>query len=189
METTLPGPLGAPAVLERETAMKRTAFVTGIGLTACLLVAAPLLAQPPGNRGQGPPFCRSGQGHPVHGWGWCVAKGWAPAPVYAYPVPVRGWDVIRWDDARFRHRQPVRYDRWLDHRELAHVVGNQVMVRLEAHSGQRGRRSQLQGRWIQGAGFDGFALQVVAGSTPVAVLHDLTRDGRVDRVYLRPRSR
>ena len=24
----------------------------------------------------GPPFCRSGQGHPVHGRQWCVDKGW-----------------------------------------------------------------------------------------------------------------
>jgi hypothetical protein len=28
------------------------------------------------SRGNGPPFCRSGQGHPVHGRQWCVDKGW-----------------------------------------------------------------------------------------------------------------
>ena len=32
-----------------------------------------------GGRGKGPPFCRSGQGHPAHGWEWCVRKGFAPA--------------------------------------------------------------------------------------------------------------
>ena len=28
------------------------------------------------SQGNGPPFCRSGQGHPVHGRQWCVDKGW-----------------------------------------------------------------------------------------------------------------
>jgi hypothetical protein len=167
--------------------MHRLASLTGIGLLASLMVAGPVLAQHPGNRGGGPPFCRSGQGHPVHGWGWCVAKGWAPAPAYAHPVPVRGWEVILWDDAYFRHDRPVRHDRWLDRREMAHLLGRDVVVRLEAHSGRRGHRGALRGRWVQERGFDGFALQVVVGSTPVAYLHDLYRDGRVDRVYFRPR--
>ncbi|MBI3050575.1 MAG: hypothetical protein HYY76_19975 [Acidobacteria bacterium] len=26
--------------------------------------------------GNGPAFCRSGAGHPVHGWQWCREKGW-----------------------------------------------------------------------------------------------------------------
>ena len=27
-------------------------------------------------QGNGPPFCRNGDGHPVHGRQWCVDKGW-----------------------------------------------------------------------------------------------------------------
>ena len=27
-------------------------------------------------KGNGPAFCRNGQGHPVHGWQWCEDKGW-----------------------------------------------------------------------------------------------------------------
>lgn len=27
-------------------------------------------------RGNGPPFCRSGEGHPKHGMKWCYDKGW-----------------------------------------------------------------------------------------------------------------
>lgn len=27
-------------------------------------------------RGEGPPFCRNGEGHPVHGWEWCEEKGY-----------------------------------------------------------------------------------------------------------------
>ena len=29
-----------------------------------------------GKKGNGPAFCRNGQGHPVHGWRWCEDKGW-----------------------------------------------------------------------------------------------------------------
>ena len=55
---------------------------------ACLLAAAWLLmpsdalAQGRGNgrsknnNGNGPAFCRSGAGHPVHGWAWCRERGW-----------------------------------------------------------------------------------------------------------------
>jgi hypothetical protein len=28
------------------------------------------------SNGNGPAFCRNGQGHPVHGWQWCEDKGW-----------------------------------------------------------------------------------------------------------------
>lgn len=28
------------------------------------------------SRGQAPPFCRNGQGHPVHGTRWCIDKGY-----------------------------------------------------------------------------------------------------------------
>jgi hypothetical protein len=28
-------------------------------------------------KGNGPAFCRNGQGHPVHGWQWCEDKGWS----------------------------------------------------------------------------------------------------------------
>lgn len=29
-----------------------------------------------GGKGNGPAFCRSGEGHPVHGWEWCRQRGW-----------------------------------------------------------------------------------------------------------------
>ena len=48
---------------------------------ALMLLVPPLTAdaQGRGNRGRqgnGPAFCRSGQGHPVHGWEWCEQRGW-----------------------------------------------------------------------------------------------------------------
>ena len=55
-------------------------------IVAALLVASPdaeAQARGRGNgngnakaQGNGPAFCRSGEGHPVHGWEWCREKGW-----------------------------------------------------------------------------------------------------------------
>jgi hypothetical protein len=164
--------------------MIRTALVTCFSLVAIGLTSSPILAQPGGARGGGPPFCQSGQGHPVHGWSWCVSRGWAPAT--QYPAWLRGWDVIRWQDARFQHRQPVRYDRWMGQDELIAILGETVLRRLAGQHGTRDRRTPVRGRWVQ-QGFEGLVLEVAAGSTPLAYLQDTRRDGRVDRVYLRPR--
>lgn len=55
-------------------------------IPALLLVALPLDAEAQGRanktkseKGGGPAFCRSGEGHPVHGWEWCRARGWDDA--------------------------------------------------------------------------------------------------------------
>lgn len=54
-------------------------------------------AQARGNpqaRGGGPPFCQNGNGHPVHGWRWCVEKGYARGNYGRY-------DDRRYDDRGF----------------------------------------------------------------------------------------
>ena len=64
-------------------------FARVLGVAALLaLVAGPLDAEAQGRgrgngngngkakNGNGPAFCRSGAGHPVHGWQWCRDKGW-----------------------------------------------------------------------------------------------------------------
>ncbi len=166
--------------------MTRIALATGLALVTFSLTATPILAQQ-GARGGGPPFCQNGQGHPVHGWSWCVSKGFAPA--WQGPAFLRGWESTRWDDARFRHRQPVRYDQWFGPDDLVSIVGEVLLGRLMGESAVRGSRRDaqpLRGRWVP-QGFDGFALEIRAGDTPIAYLNDLTLDGRVDRVYLRPR--
>ena len=65
---------------------------------AVMLLWMPLdaAAQGRGNKskagkGGGPAFCRSGAGHPVHGWEWCRQKGWDQAGT----SPVRGTAVRR----------------------------------------------------------------------------------------------
>jgi hypothetical protein len=165
--------------------MLRHVLFGGLVLIVLSLLAEPLTAQ---GRGGGPPFCRSGQGHPVHGWAWCVEKGWAPAPRYDdyYPAPVRGWDLVIWEDARFNHRRPPRQQRWLDRSQVVDVVGEAMLRRVEGYGPRGARRAEIRGRWVSGD-FGGAALEILVGSVPVAYLHDLSLDGRVDRVYLRPR--
>lgn len=139
--------------------MTRIALATGLALVtlsfALSFTATPVLAQQ-GARGGGPPFCQNGQGHPVHGWDWCVSKGFAPA--WQGPAFLRGWEGIRWDDARFRHRQPVRYDQWLGQGDLVSIVGEVLLGRLMGESRVRGQTQPVRARWVQ-EGFDGFALE------------------------------
>jgi hypothetical protein len=55
--------------------------------------------------GNGPAFCRSGEGHPVHGRQWCRDKGW----------DVSGTSVF--DLGRARDRERERDDRAREDRE------------------------------------------------------------------------
>src|SRR5688572_9536330 len=60
-------------------------------------------------KGNGPPFCRNGQGHPVHGRAWCERKGWSQA----------GWgDVI--------YRSRVPRERRLEQPTLRDILGDVV---------------------------------------------------------------
>ena len=85
------------------------------GRVACLLVAAWLLAptdvlaQGRGNgrlknNGNGPAFCRSGAGHPVHGWAWCRERGWDRNGFWRQ-------DDVRNRDERARRREDRDRDR------------------------------------------------------------------------------
>lgn len=183
--------------------MRRPICAAGIGLALLTLTAAPLLAQgPPGNQGNGPPFCRSGQGHPVHGWEWCVAKGWAAGPQYGTPSRIQEWIEVVWEDARFRepartrgNRRHQRRDReWMGRRELAQLAGDAVVRRIQEY----GRSSRvapgdradpgMRGRWVRGD-FEGVALEIQIGDVPVAYLHDPYERGRAESVFLRPGRR
>ncbi|CAN5333634.1 hypothetical protein BH18GEM1_BH18GEM1_20700 [soil metagenome] len=61
--------------------------------------------------GNGPPFCRSGAGHPVHGRRWCLEKGWGlgnPGDIFFGDGEIFFWDdgdlvIVR--DSRFRDRR------------------------------------------------------------------------------------
>lgn len=115
-------------------------------------------------RGNGPPFCRNGQGHPVHGMEWCEEKGWAPAS---------------WQRVVYRSRLP---NGPLRQPVLRDILGSVILGRLSDYSLQLGARGPLEGRSFYAG--DASVLQLRAGAIPVAELTDLDRDGRVDLVLL-----
>ena len=130
--------------------------------------------------GKGPPFCRNGQGHPVHGRRWCVDKGFGLGNRLGSLGDIR-WEDRGWEDIVFRTPRPER--EVLDRRGLADVLGSVVLGRFDSRARALGSREPLTGRWLQGR--DGpLVLWLQAGQTPVAQLLDLNRDGRVDRVRL-----
>jgi hypothetical protein len=122
-------------------------------------------------RGHGPPFCRDGSGHPVHGRQWCRDKGWG--------LGVQ-WDRARWEDVVLR--QPRDRKRQLNRGGLIDVLGDVVLGRFEAQ-GRRHGSGPLAGTWLQ----DGNAgvLQLSVGGVPFARLVDSNHNGRVDAVLLR----
>lgn len=150
----------------------------------------PARARVRGRKGRGPAFCRSGRGHPVHGWGWCVRKGFAPAhPGRARPTTYRGeavpccaWYPADLGPVRYRSDRYHRMGRPLGHEEVVSILGRVVVDDLYARVGYR-RAVPLEGRWYPSAG-EAHVLQVRAGDTPVAEFTDLDGDRWVDRTYL-----
>jgi hypothetical protein len=120
-----------------------------------------------GKKGNGPPFCRDGRGHPTKGRQWCRDKGWTSSD---------RWLDVGWDDVILRRPDPRRRVGTLDRGGLIDVLGDVVYGRLSSRSGS----NPLRGRFAA----DGRILQVRAGDLPVAEFLDYDRDGRVDRVVL-----
>ena len=119
-------------------------------------------------RGNGPPFCRNGQGHPVHGQEWCERKGWTQA----------GWgNVIL--------RNPVPSNRRVDQPTVRDILGSVVVDRLTAYSRQLGASGPIEGRTLTVGSAS--VLQLRAGGLPLAELTDRNGDGRVDLVLLASR--
>jgi len=70
--------------------------------------------------------------------------------------------------------------------ELVAILGETVLRRLEGPDRTLGRRTPLRTRWVQ-QGFGSLVLEIAAASTLLAYLQDTSRNGRIDRVYRRPR--
>lgn len=121
------------------------------------------------DRGRGPAFCRSGEGHPVHGRRWCVRKGFGLADVR--------WRRADLGDLLFR-RAPWRDRAILDRGDLGGLLGAAVLERLLDRSRRDRFRAPLTGRWFEESGAR--VLQIRAGGRPLAELSDLDRDGVVD---------
>jgi hypothetical protein len=128
---------------------------------------------------QGPPFCRNGRGHPVHGRQWCRDKGFGVRTAAAD----RGWVDGGWRDVVFGRRAEAKR-RTVDRGGLLDILGDVVVGRLEQERRRGGGREPLEGRWLD---LDGArVLQVRSGGVAVAELTDLDGDRRAD-VVLVPR--
>lgn len=121
-----------------------------------------------GNRG--PAFCRSGEGHPVHGRQWCRDKGFGLGREHSRDI---------WGDIVYRDR---RYDnRRMGSSTLENILGSVVLGRFDSYGRSYYGNQSLNGRWLDSRAS---VLQLYMGSVPIARLVDTNRDGRVDSVSL-----
>ncbi|MEX2570745.1 MAG: hypothetical protein WD737_05520 [Gemmatimonadota bacterium] len=136
---------------------------------------------PRGGRGAdaGPPFCRTGEGHPVFGVEWCYEKGFGVGS-----RSVR-WEDRGWEDIIFG-APDRRRSGTLNGGGLADVLGGRIYSRLVEVSRAAGGGESLVGRWVRTGG-TASVLQIRSGSLPIAELTDVNGDGRVDAVLV-PRS-
>jgi hypothetical protein len=131
-----------------------------------------------------PAFCRSGRGHPVHGWTWCEDHHWrsgrAGVRVRAHARPY--WTAVAWRpvfvaSAAQWGRHPI------PEAGLESVVGRKPARRIRKHA----RRSGLQGPLVahrlwshQG----GPGLEIWSAGRPVVRLLDYDRDGWAETTLL-----
>lgn len=127
-------------------------------------------------KGNGPKFCRSGAGHPVHGMQWCYEKGYGDG--YRINRPV--WGRSDRDGVIFRRDRTQRGT--LRRGTLGDILGDVVLGRMERQSRMLGSRAPLEGRWVPTE--RGRVLQVRSGSLPLAELADFDGDRRVDLMLL-----
>jgi len=132
-------------------------------------------------RQDGPPFCRNGQGHPVHGMQWCREKGFG--------------------NGRYDTRRDRRYeDRW-ERRSIGDIIFGTPRDRdrrsrtvsgliLDDILGRRAysdlaavASGALTGRWVYPDG-NTRVLQLRDTRGPLAELSDFDGDGRVDLVLV-----
>lgn len=126
----------------------------------------------------GPPFCRNGEGHPVHGMKWCRDKGFDRSSTRWQN---RGWEDIILGEPRGTRRQGT-----VDQGGLIDILGDVVFGRLDGERRRLGGSAALDGRWLNLSN-GSRVLQVRSGSLPIAELSDVDGDGRVD-VALVPRK-
>lgn len=123
------------------------------------------------HRGNGPPFCRSGQGHPVHGRAWCRQKGWESASLRN----------VGWGDVILR-RPRYGYQSDLGRNILLDILGGSVYNRFDSQRSRLGLTSGLVGRWQDTS--SGSVLNLFSSGIQVAQILDRNRDGRADLVLL-----
>lgn len=138
------------------------------------------------HRRDAPPFCRSGRGHPVHGYRWCVENGFAPPRRYAHrPSPRRHWRPYRHDRVLVVRHAPVRVVRprvAFDVRVIVDLLGPGLYGDIRGHARRHGYRGTPVARWVP-YGDRGWVLQVRQHGRPLAELVDVDGDRRLDAVW------
>jgi len=126
------------------------------------------------DNGQGPPFCRNGQGHPVHGQRWCQDKGWSNTATT--------WQRAPWGDVVLGRSTP-RGNQRVSEPTLGGVLGDVVLGRVSRLGRDAGLRGPVEGRWLS-LPSGGSVLQLRMAGVPIAEMADTNRDGRADVVLL-----
>jgi len=116
-----------------------------------------------------PAFCRSGAGHPVHGWQWCVDRSYK-----------MGWSSAALSGATFRGKGKARRGDELDSGSIADVLGREVTKQIEGLARDLGLDGVINGRWADTDDGGALVLQLRAGNEPLAELTDRNGDGKVD---------
>lgn len=138
-----------------------------------------------GRRGRGPAFCRSGEGHPVHGRQWCRDKGFGLGHDDRYDE--RRMERRRWEDVIFRRPHRTSDGGILRRGALEDLLGSRVLNRFEDARRRLGSRSAIEGRWVPTGRRGTQVLQLRTGDLPLAELTDYEGDGRVDVVLVTTR--
>jgi hypothetical protein len=134
-----------------------------------------------GERGDVPAFCRTGEGHPVFGWQWCVEKGFG-----GYSPR---WERERWENIILRVPRSIPRPDHIDRNVLIDIMGADVFRRFEERAQRAAASGPIVGRLIESEVKGGQVLQLRAGDVPLAELTDLDGDRRVDVVLLNARER
>jgi hypothetical protein len=126
----------------------------------------------------GPAFCRNGRGHPVHGWRWCVEKGWV-AGGHVRTARLR-WDRVRWGHVRLYAPRGSGRIEWLP---ASAILDVRVVQRLHRQAARLGLRGSLVAR-VSRDRWGGVSVEIRSGRLVFAEILDRNRDGRADLILV-----
>jgi len=131
-------------------------------------------------RKDAPPFCRNRQGHPVHGWRWCIEKGFVrPEARHAWR-PYRPSQIVV---VNRRPRQVVRSRVVFRADVMIDLLGRDLYRNVRGWGKRSGFRGDPVARWVP-FGPRGWVLQVSQDGFPLAEMIDRNGDRRIDDVWV-----
>lgn len=131
-------------------------------------------------RKNAPPFCRNRSGHPVHGWEWCVKKGYVRAEARHAWRPYQPSRIVV---VRKRPRQVVSPRVVIRADIIVDLLGVEVYRNIESWGRRSGYGGDVVGRWLPYES-RGWVLQVSQDGFPLAEFIDRDGDRRIDDVWV-----